>query len=184
MNAFINCPFEFKSLASREFEGLGSVFGNVDLGGDVVLPGAFSKSLAQHKQARTLPQMFFSHQMDKVPGKWLEMSENSSGLQVRGVLANTQLGDEMHTLLKLGALRGLSIGFTIPDHANDVSYNQDGVRMIKNVDLWEVSLVSLPMNPAAQVSAVKYGVDDVEAGELVKSLRALNERLAFSVLRR
>ena len=58
MQTHLTVPLEIKQLSAREFEGHGSVFGNEDLGGDVVMPGAFERSLAQHKASGSLPQMF------------------------------------------------------------------------------------------------------------------------------
>lgn len=151
MNQKLNVALEIKSLGAREFEGHGSIFGNVDLGGDVVVPGAFRKSLARHKKAGSLPQMFWMHRPDQVPGRWLDMEEDSKGLYVRGELADTPLGQEMHTLLKMKAVRGQSIGYQTVDS----EFSKDGIRLLKEVELWEVSLVSLAMNPLAQVEAVK-----------------------------
>lgn len=151
MPQHLNVPFEIKSLSAREFEGYGSIFGNVDLGGDVVLPGAFKASLAAHKKSGGLPPMFWMHQPDQVPGKWLDMEEDKKGLYVRGALADTPLGNEMHTLLKMKAVRGQSIGY----RPVETEYNKDGDRLLKELDLWEVSIVSLAMNPLAQVDAVK-----------------------------
>lgn len=151
MTQHINVGLEIKALNRREFEGHGSIFGNVDLGGDVVVPGAFSKSLAEHKAAGTLPQMFWMHDPAQVPGKWTEMHEDEKGLFVKGELANTQLGNEMHELLKIKAVRGLSIGYM----TTEADYDKDGNRLIKGVDLWETSLVSLAMNPLAMVTAAK-----------------------------
>ena len=109
----------------------------------------------------------------------LSMSESTKGLEVKGVLANTALGDEMHTLLQMGAIRGLSIGY----RTESADYNADGVGLPKEIELWEVSLVSLPMNPDAQVSSVKYNMG-IEAESLADSLRGLNERLLREVLKR
>src|ERR1051326_3759809 len=92
----ITVPLEIKSLKYREFEGYGSVFGNKDLGGDVVVQGAFAKSLAAHEDAGTMPQMFWMHDPSRVPGKWLKMAEDDHGLFVHGQLAPTPLGEEMH----------------------------------------------------------------------------------------
>ena len=151
MTPRLSVALDIKTLGSREFEGHGSVFGNVDFGGDIVLPGAFKRSLAQHKTAGTLPVMFWMHQPDQVPGVWHEMAEDSKGLYVRGELADTQLGNEVHTLLKMKAVRGLSIGY----RTIDSEYDKDGNRKLKEVDLWEVSPVSLAMNPLARVEGVK-----------------------------
>jgi HK97 family phage prohead protease len=152
----LDFKFDVKtSLNSREFEGYGSTFGNVDLGDDVVLPGAFKETLADHETDGALPQMFWMHQMDQVCGKWTAMSEDKNGLYCKGILADTPRGNEVRTLLNMKAVRGLSIGFSIPDRSTDMSYNEDGTRLIHKVDLWEVSVVSLPMNPMAQVTASK-----------------------------
>lgn len=162
---------EVKSLNDREFEGYGSIFKNVDLGGDVVLPGAFKRSLREHKESNQLPQMFWMHDPSRVPGKWLEMHEDKKGLVVRGVLADTDLGNEIHTLLKMDAVRGLSIGYV----TRDQDYDKDGHRLIKEADLWEVSVVSLPMNPLAQVAHVKSRLS--AAGEYVPTIREFERRL-------
>jgi len=144
-------PLELKALKERQFEGHGSVFGNVDLGGDMVVSGAFKRTLTEHKEDGRLPQMFWMHQMDRVPGKWTDMEEDEKGLYVKGELADTELGNEMHTLMQMKAVRGLSIGYSIVER----DYNKEGVRLIKDVDLWEVSIVSLAMNPMASVTNAK-----------------------------
>jgi HK97 family phage prohead protease len=151
MREIKNMAFELKALKARQFEGYGSVFGNVDYGGDVVIQGAFAKTLADHEERGVMPQMFWMHQMDKVPGKWLEMSEDDNGLYVKGEFVETPLGDEIHTLVQQKAVRGLSIGFVTTDRG----YDKEGNRLIKEVDLWEVSPVSLAMNPLAAVTAAK-----------------------------
>ena len=146
-----NMVFELKALKARQFEGYGSIFGNVDHGGDIVVHGAFARSLADHKKQGVLPQMFWMHQMDKVPGKWIEMDEDDKGLYVKGEFVETELGNEIHTLVQQKAVRGLSIGFVTTERA----YDKEGNRLIKEVDLWEVSPVSLAMNPLAQVTSAK-----------------------------
>ena len=161
----ITVPLEIKGLNDREFEGHGSVFGNTDYGGDVVMPGAFKRSLAQHRKSGGLPAMFWMHDPANVPGKWIDMSEDDRGLAVKGVLAPTPLGDEVHTLLKMQAVSGMSIGYRTLEQ----DYAEDGTRLIKEAELWEVSVVSLPMNPLAQVTHVKTRLS--ERGEYVPSIR-------------
>ena len=161
----LTVPLEIKALSNREFSGYGSVFGNTDLGGDVVMRGAFKRSIAQKRKDDQLPSMFWMHDPSRVPGKWLDMEEDQRGLAVKGVLAETPLGDEIHTLLKMEAVRGLSIGFVTKDQ----DFDDDGNRLIKEVDLWEVSVVSLPMNPLAQVAHVKSQLS--AAGEYVPTAR-------------
>lgn len=167
----INVGLEIKTLSAREFEGHGSIFGNVDHGGDIVMPGAFKKSLAQHKRNGTLPQMFWMHKADHVPGRWLDMDEDSRGLYVKGELADTQLGNELHTLLKMKAVRGQSIGYRTVDS----EYDKNGNLLLKEVELWEVSLVSLAMNPLARVESVKARLS--QDGEYVPTEREFERRL-------
>jgi HK97 family phage prohead protease len=138
-------------LGEREFEGHGSVFKNVDLGGDIVMPGAFRKSLADHAERGTWPLMAWMHDPSRVPGKWTEIREDSRGLYVRGVLAKTPLGDEARELLRMQALAGLSIGYRTVDSG----FDSNGHRLLKAVELFEVSIVSMPMNPRATVADAK-----------------------------
>lgn len=171
MTQTLNCTLEIKALGSREFEGHGSVFRNVDLGGDVVVPGAFKRTLAKQQKAGTLPQMFWMHKADAVPGVWTEMHEDERGLYVKGELVDTQLGNEMRTLLQRKAVRGLSIGY----QTLDFDFDGDGNRLLKEVELWEVSLVSLAMNPLAQVEAAKCRL--TTNGEYVPEVPELEDML-------
>lgn len=158
---YLTTNLEIKALNKREFEGYGSVFGNKDWGNDVVMPGAFTRTLAEHKNDGSLPMMFWMHDPSRVPGKWTEMREDDHGLYVKGVLADTPLGNEIHTLFQMKAVSGLSIGY-IPQ---DTDYNSDGVRLIKQADLLETSVVSIPMNPRAQIAHAKSRLS--ERGEYV-----------------
>lgn len=146
-----NLQLEIKALGPREFEGYGSVFGNVDHGGDIVVPGAFGKSISEHKAAGSMPSMFWMHQADQVPGVWLDMAEDSKGLYVKGEIVDTALGRDVRTLLSKNAVRGLSIGY----RPVDTDWRPDGARLLKQVDLFEVSIVSMAMNPLARVEAMK-----------------------------
>ena len=149
---YLQVKFEFKALSARELEGYGSVFGNVDLGGDVVLPGAFARSLAAHKAQGTAPKMLWNHRTSDLPiGKWDEFKEDDLGLYMRGTLADTQMGNDVRTLAKMKAIDSMSIGYQIVDG----EFSRDGTFLLKEVELWEVSPVNFPMNPAAVISAVK-----------------------------
>lgn len=171
MRQNLTMPLEIKRLDERQFEGHGSVFNNEDLGGDVVLKGAFARSLAQHRKANSSPPMFWMHDPMRVPGKWLELSEDDRGLRVKGVLANTPLGDEIHELLTMDAVRGLSIGYRTIEQ----DWDDDGRRLLKEVELWEVSVVSLPMNPLAQVAHAKSQLS--ARGEYVPTIREFERTL-------
>jgi HK97 family phage prohead protease len=171
MKPNLTIPLEIKQLSDREFEGHGSIFGNEDLGGDIVLPGAFKRTLARHKKSGSLPQMFWMHDPSRVPGKWLKMSEDKTGLKVKGELAPTPLGDEIRTLLQMEAVRGLSIGYRTVDQ----DFDDDGRRLLKEIELWEVSVVSLPMNPLAQVAHAKSQLSAI--GEYVPTPREFERTL-------
>lgn len=176
----LTVPLEIKEITGREFSGYASTFGNVDFGGDIVMPGAFTNSLENYAQEGTLPPMFWMHQMDQVPGKWTSMKEDNNGLHVTGVLAKTDLGDEIYTLLKMKAVSGMSIGY-IP---TDVNYMANGVRQLKELDLIENSIVSLPMNPQATISMVKTRLSATgeyvpTAGEIAEMKRDVEDFLQF-----
>lgn len=171
MKTYLTTQLEIKSLGDREFEGHGSIFGNVDLGGDVVVPGAFKRSLKQYHEKGDLPLMFWMHDPSRVAGKWTEMYEDGDGLRVKGVLADTPLGNEIRTLLQMDAVKGLSIGYrTIDD-----DYDKEGNRLLKELELWEVSVVSLPMNPLAQVAHAKSQLS--ASGEYVPTAREFEHAL-------
>lgn len=164
MNSYLTTTLEIKALKGNKFEGYGSVFGNVDHGGDIVVKGAFERTLKEHEESGTLPLMFWAHQMDQVPGKWLKMAEDSHGLQVEGELANTTLGKDVKILLDMKAVRGLSIGYG----TKEADYTDAGIRLLKDVDLHETSIVSLAMNPLAEISHMKSRLS--EKGEYVPEL--------------
>ena len=134
-------------------EGYGSVFGVRDSYSDIVAPGAFKASLAEHKANGTMPAMLWQHDASAPIGVWLEMAEDQHGLRIKGRLAmETARGKEAHTLLKMGALNGLSIGFMTKDWTYD---RQTDIRTVTQLELWEVSLVTFPSNSAARVTSVR-----------------------------
>lgn len=136
-------------------EGYASKYGNIDSYGDIVIAGAFTKSLEQHKQAGGLPKMFWQHNQDAPIGRWLEFEERSDGLFMRGKLnLETQRGREAYSDIKFGSIDGLSIGYYTKQSTYDP---QNDVRYLKEVDLVEVSVVSIPANPISTVTGVKAG---------------------------
>lgn len=135
------------------FEGYGSVFSITDRGGDIVAPGAFADTLTAAKAAGRLPAMLWQHRQAEPIGVYTSMEEDSIGLKVAGKLAlKTARGAEAYELMKMGAITGLSIGYKVRDDSWD---RVTGVRTIKKADLFELSLVTIPMNDASRVSAVK-----------------------------
>tara|TARA_Y100000996_G_scaffold400285_1_gene370122 strand:- start:1307 stop:2119 length:813 start_codon:yes stop_codon:yes gene_type:complete len=135
------------------FEGYASVFGNKDLGNDVVVNGAFRKSLRAKGPKKI--KMLFQHDTKEPIGVYTKIREDGQGLYVQGQLAmNTQKGREVYELMKMGAIDGLSVGYRVD--AKGYHYDERGKkRMLKEVDLMEISAVTFPMNPKARVSAVK-----------------------------
>lgn len=154
------------------FSGYGSVFGVVDSYGDIVLPGAFSASLAAHAAAGTHPVGLWQHDEKHPILAWTEMREDDHGLFCRGrLILEVEKARETHALMKAGVLNGLSIGYMLTASAfataDDVvtKYGIDidpdalppgaQFRMIEDVDLVEVSVVTFPACAAARVETVK-----------------------------
>ena len=130
-----------KSLAADgRFSGYASVFGVRDHHNEIVAAGAFARTLADwHKRGQS-PAMLWMHDATQPIGLWITLGEDKNGLAVSGQLAlRTQKGAEAYELLKIGALTGLSIGY----------------RVLTELDLFEVSLVTFPANEEARVSDVK-----------------------------
>lgn len=135
------------------FSGIGSVFGHLDSGGDVVAAGAFKASLARHAAAGSMPAMLWQHDQAQPIGVWSKMEERAEGLYVEGRLVlEAAKAREAHALMKAGALNGLSIGYATIVEEWD---HENGVRILKELDLWEVSIVTFPMCEPARVSSVK-----------------------------
>lgn len=143
---------EIKASAEGTIEGYGSVFGNVDSYGDIVVAGAFDRTLAEAKDAGRLPAMLWQHNPDEPIGVWTEMRQDKKGLVVKGRLADTQRGREALELIKMGALSGLSIGYSTIKSTFD---EQTGIRSLLDLDLWEVSPVTFPANGAARITSAK-----------------------------
>lgn len=132
------------------FEGYAAVFGNKDRGGDVIEPGAFRRTIG-HKGG-ALP-VLWQHNTDEPIGVGLEMREDDRGLWIKAKLALTTVrGREAYDLLKMGAIKGLSIGYRVVKDAIE-----EGARRLKEIELYEYSVVTIPMNPLAEIAAVKAG---------------------------
>lgn len=163
------------------FSGYASLFGEVDLGRDTIVSGAFSKSLKARGAAGV--RMLFQHDPAEPIGTWKVIREDERGLYVEGVLSpGVARAREVHALMKSGALDGLSIGFRTVRARSDKA---SGVRRILEADLWEISVVTFPMLPAARVSNVKHArfYRDRET-ELVRAMRRAARAMATSVFRK
>ncbi len=159
---------EVKTSETGQIQGYASTSGSVpDRHGDIVLPGAFAKSLARHKVTGDMPAMLWSHAQEQPIGKWHSMHEDSTGLFVEGVLnLKTTKGREAFEHVKAGDAGGLSIGFTLPEGGRE--YVGDGVFKLKTVDLLEVSIVAIPANPLARITGVKSINSKSEAVDMLR----------------
>lgn len=133
-------------------EGYASRFGEIDRGKDMVVAGAFRKSLRE-REAKRIP-MLYGHNQGALPvGVWTKLEENNTGLFVRGRLAiGSEQGKQLYEVLKAGAEFGISIGYRTARWEFDEA---KGVRKLIEVDLFEISLVPMPMLDSARVSKVK-----------------------------
>ena len=169
--------YKMTGVEDRIFEGYGSTFGNKDLHGDIITEGAFSKSIQSKR-----PAMLIHHDLNRPIGVWEEVREDSKGLFVRGRLTEgVKDSDEAYALMKDGAISSMSIGFIPVEEEYDY---KSKTNYIKEIDLWEVSLVTIPANPQATVGAVKDAEGKVNIRELEIVLRdaGLSRREAKALL--
>ncbi len=156
-----------------EFEGYGSVFGVKDSYSDIVVRGAFEKSLKDWAEKKRLPAMLWQHNMSEPIGIYTEMKEDENGLYVKGrlLIDDDPLARRAHAHLKAGSLSGLSIGYMLNDYEYD---NQKEAFILKDLELWEVSLVTFPANDEARISNVKNAFERGKTphpSEMEKALR-------------
>jgi len=152
----IGHAFELKAIeADGTFSGYASVFSVLDWYNDVIMKGAFKNSIEKHKANKTMPRMFWQHDHLSPIGVWTAMEEDDRGLMVEGrFIMEASQGRDAHALVKGGAINSMSIGY----YAVDVEYNND-VRLIKEVDLVEISVVSFPANELALIQNVKTAME-------------------------
>lgn len=128
------------------FAGYASVFNRLDSGGDIVLPGSFAKSLAKR---RGRIRLLFQHDPKEPVGTWESMAEDSHGLFVTGRLVpGVPRSDALRRLIENRALDGLSIGFRTVKASR-----QAGKRLLHEIDLYEVSIVTFPMMEEARIAS-------------------------------
>lgn len=170
-------PLALKTLAADgRFSGYASVFGKVDHQNEVVSAGAFMRTLGKWQGEGRMPAMLWMHDPTQPIGAWISMHEDKNGLAVTGNLAlRTQKGVEAYELLKMGALTGLSIGYRVVSSRVD---SKRKARILTDLDLFEISLVTFPANEAARVSEVKRYAARVN----VDATRAVVERLNRAAL--
>lgn len=174
-NDFVNTPsksmkgskesktFAFNITETKEVEidglkygivrGYASTYGNVDRGNDRVITGAFNKSLKRYQETRRPIKMYFNHDSNEIIGGFPvdKIRDDANGLYVEGQInLEVQKGREAYALAKQGVMQDFSIGYTVEDY--DL---KAGVRELKELELWEISMVGEPMNPEARILSVK-----------------------------
>ncbi len=179
----LNQPFKYFSesgdispllLFLQQEKQYGSVFGVKDSHDDVVMSGAFAASLREWSDRKALPALLWQHRMDEPIGVYNEMKEDDVGLYVKGrlLIDDDPLAKRAHAHMKAGSLTGLSIGYVLKDWEYDRSKE---AFLLKEIDLWEVSLVTFPSNDEARISDVKNALARGEIPEQKKIERVLRD---------
>lgn len=154
------------------FKGYASTFGgSPDSYGDIVVEGAFSRSLSAGGRNGFGIPLLWQHKSDEPIGIWSLISENKKGLQVEGQLAlNTTKGKDTYELMKMGAVKGLSIGFNPVEDGYSID-DKKKIRYLNDIDLWEISVVTFPANTRAHITAVKSIESAINERDLERALR-------------
>ena len=135
------------------FSGYAAVYGNIDSGGDIIEPGAFTKTIAEGWERVKILAL---HNDCWLPiGRPLELREDSNGLFIKAKISDTSMGRDIKVLLKDGVLTELSIGYD----PIVFDYDENGIRHLREVKLWEVSVVTWAMNPEATITDYKQATD-------------------------
>jgi HK97 family phage prohead protease len=155
--------------------GYASVFGLADQGGDVVEKGAYGGSLARLSRDGRGVKMLWQHDPSEPVGVWDEVREDATGLRVKGrILEAVRRGAEARALIEAGAIDGLSIGYRTIRATKDAK----GRRLLQELELWEVSLVTFPMLPEARVQGKAEAVPGDAAQDMAGAFAQARRRLA------
>lgn len=158
-----------------DIAGYASFFGDPDQGGDIVVKGAYAASLKRMQTEGRQIKMLWQHDPAQPIGIWDEVREDARGLHVKGrLLESVGRGREAAALIAAGAIDGLSIGYrTVKAVKND-----KGRRLLQELELWEVSLVTFPMLPSARVRAKGDALGDDILRELAMVFDGARQELA------
>lgn len=145
---------EIKEFSEKGFTGYGSVFSTIDQGGDIVMPGAFEKSLSNIKSTGRQVPVLWQHKTDEPIGSWSDLTEDDHGLLGKAELwtEDAQYARIAHKGMKTKTITGLSIGYRIKREEYD---KKAGANRLIELDLAEISVVTNPMHNDARVSNVK-----------------------------
>lgn len=166
---FIRCTFnenlqgmkklEFKSFDITEHKaddsgnliitGYGAFFGNLDSYKDIIAAGAFAETLAEKKDRIAF---CYQHDIWNPIGKIKDIKEDDKGLWLKVMLSAAE--DDIQTKVKEGILKEMSIGYRVVDSSEEMR-NGDQVRILKKINLYEISLVTIAANPLAVIQSMK-----------------------------
>ncbi|WCR58391.1 HK97 family phage prohead protease [Wolbachia endosymbiont of Ctenocephalides felis wCfeJ] len=171
---FLCSPLSIKNIGENGvFSGYASVFNIVDKQNDLISPGAFKESLNKDKI-----KLLWQHNPSEPIGDIIELYENDIGLYITArLLLGIQKAEEAYLMLKTGVINGLSIGYMPIKYDID---HESGARVLKQVELWEISLVTFPANLAAQVVNVKS--QDNEQKMLIRAIKKAKDVLTKPLL--
>jgi HK97 family phage prohead protease len=171
---------DVKAASSGLIEGYASRFGQIDQGGDMVVRGAYSASLMTKASNGIKIKMLWQHDPSQPIGVWDALSEDETGLYVKGrLLPSVAKAKEVQELVESGAVDGLSIGYkTIRSERG-----QKGERILKELDLWEVSVVTFPMQQSARIDAIKAAdMSERDMEELLTQDAGLSRSIARKLM--
>lgn len=170
---------EIKEFSEKGFTGYGSVFSTIDQGGDIVVPGAFEKSLTKWKSNGRQVPVLWQHKTDEPIGSWPELKEDDHGL-----LGNAELWTDdapyariAHKGMKTKTITGLSIGYRVKREEYD---KKAGANRLIELDLVEISVVTNPMHDDARIDSVKALLDSGKLPSLKEFEEFLREVGGFS----
>lgn len=155
------------------FSGYGAVFGNVDWYNDVILHGAFQKSLQRWEEKGKMPPVLWNHNDGEPIGVYTNIYEDEKGLFVEGrlLIDDVPRAKSTHALLKAGAIDGLSIGYK----TKKANQQTNGIRELIELDLGEISIVTMPANEESLITSVKSKLEDGELPTLPEFEKLLRE---------
>lgn len=180
---------------SMTFSGYGAYFNNIDSYGDIIVPGAFKSAVNYAKRTGDYPALMVQHGADGYTpvGIFTKMVEDENGLYVEGKLADTERGREYYTLMKMEprpAIKGMSIGYftkkaEYPSEENRKSFPKGCMRKILEVELVEISLVTVPANKKATITGVKseFIVRDAEKALKEAGYSASEAKTIISIIK-
>ena len=131
-------------------EGYAAVFGNEDSYNDIIVAGAFTKTIAGKEGKRI--KLCLQHDMEDIVGKIVELKEDEKGLWFKAKISNTTMGKDLSILIEDDAINEISIGYqSIVWEVDEVR----NVRLLKEVKLYEISFVSRAANQLATIQATE-----------------------------